>query len=169
MKRNPQSSADDGNSIEHLVEKLAGVEWELAGIRQILDAIRDELAWWQKNSRSDEWTPVQPITSMPRDPTAPDWAERLNRLSSNDLTCQNAPSPAPAVPAGREGEPGFCCDTPDLQWTGDPQFPGVACRNCGYTVADCGSVVMHPAPGADPNPEPKPKEQQRALFAEEER
>lgn len=39
-------------------------------------------------------------------------------------------------------------------------FP-VARQNCGYIVADCGSVVMQPSPQAEPDPDPK--EQQRDI------
>ncbi len=162
---------DDGT--DRVIVNIDGLE-ELAAIREALDGIREDLDWWLKNHRREQWTPMQPITSMPIDPLAPGWAERVNKFTADDLpentaTKRSAERRSPDKPSttadGIDDETEFCCETPDLQWTGDPQFPGVACQNCGYTVADCGSVVMHPAPGADPNPEPK--EQQRALFAEE--
>jgi hypothetical protein len=162
------------HAMERLTEQLDSVGQELAGIRETLDTIRDDIAWWLKNQRREQWLPVQPITSMPVDPAAPDWADRLNRFTAADLSNgiqQNQPdshsaSAAPVpVEDGIDDESQFCCDGPDLQWMGNPELPGVACQNCGYIVADCGSVVMQPSPQADP--EPEPKEQQRNLFAEE--
>jgi hypothetical protein len=106
------------------------------------------------------------------DSAAPDGAERLNTFTAADPREHSQPKqraprsaqpPDPIATDGIEDETQFCCEAPDLQWTGGPQFPGVACQNCGYTVADCGSVVMQPSPQADP----EPKEEQRALFGAE--
>jgi len=60
---------------------------ELAVIRQVLDEVRSELQWANQN-RPDSGYPSESsrrITSMPLDPTATDWAERVNRLSPADL------------------------------------------------------------------------------------
>jgi hypothetical protein len=174
MPTNREPIDGNENAIERLTEQLDNVGQELAGIRETLDTIRDDIAWWLKNQRREQWLPVQPITSMPVDPAAPDWADRLNRFTAADVPTgnqQNMPEPhvAPSRRAdaadGIDDESQFCCDAPDLQWMGNPELPGVACQNCGYIVADCGSVVMQPSSQADP--EPEPKEQQRNLFAEE--
>lgn len=147
---------------------------ELSAIRETLDAIRDDIAWWINNHRDDHWLPVQPIASMPLQSLAPGWADTVHpRTAAEPPPNANATRVAPATTSdaprssadGVDLETHFCCEAPELQWTGNPQFPGVACQNCGYIVADCGSVVMHPPPEADPDT--APKGQQRGLFAED--
>lgn len=174
MTRSPDRHAD-GTGTEHVIVDIDGLD-ELSAIREALDGIRDDVAWWLRNHRQEQWLPVQPITSMPLDPLAQDWAERLNKVTAADLPDNASPNrperlqrsqpPRPTRAAeGLDDETQFCCEAPDLQWTGNAHVPGVACMNCGYIVADCGSVVMQPSPEADPDPEHK--EQQRGLFAEE--
>jgi len=46
----------------------------------------------------------------------------------------------------------YCCEAPDLRWTGDPEHPGVACAECGYVVAENGEVVDYVTRGADHPP-----------------
>lgn len=172
MAPSPDRDIDDAGT-ERVIVNIDGLD-ELGSIREALDGIRDDIEWWIKNHRREQWVPMQPITSMPIDPLATDWSDRLNKLSAADLpdnrarqrdeAQQSSQKPATADD-GIDDERHFCCQQPDLQWTGDPQFPGVECMNCGYVVADCGSVVMHSSPQADPDPEPK--EQQRALFADQ--
>lgn len=165
----------DDTGVDRVIINIDGVD-ELSAIREALDGIRDDFAWWFNNHRREQWLPMQPITSMPIDPLAPNWAERLNKFTAADLpgnTVSNPPHgrPRPETPQatqpaeGLDDETQFCCEAPDLQWTGNAHIPGVACMNCGYIVADCGSVVMQPSPEADPDPEPK--EEQRGLFADE--
>lgn len=152
MPRIPDTDADD-HAMERLGEKVGNVEHELASLRQTLDEIRDDIAWWMKNNQKDEWQPIQPITSMPADSLAPDWAQRLNRYSPKDLSTPLAASQSPTRPAERaESQRRFCCDASDLRWTGEPEFPGISCANCGYTAVDCGTVVMTPvAESAEPS------------------
>ncbi|HET6884200.1 MAG TPA: hypothetical protein VFI31_28865 [Pirellulales bacterium] len=163
MSHSRETGAGDDDDTERVIVNIDGLE-ELTAIRESLDGIREDFDWWLKNHRREQWLPMQPITSMPVDPLAPDWAERLNRFSAADLSENLAPDvrqPQPqsdnaiATEGRIDDETQFCCDAPNLQWTGDPQFPGVACQNCGYIVADCGSVVMHPSPQADPDPPSK--------------
>lgn len=162
-------TADQHTKEADVDRRIDGLD-ELSAIREALDGIRDDVAWWLNNHRREQWLPVQPITSMPLDPLAPDWAQRLNTVTAADVPdASREQLAAPNTPLYAErsidNETQFCCDAPDLQWTGNPHFPGVACMNCGYIVADCGSVVMQPSQEADADPEPK--EQQRDLFAEE--
>lgn len=35
----------------------------------------------------------------------------------------------------------YCCESPELQWSGEPDAPSVVCRACGYVVAEYGEVV----------------------------
>lgn len=172
MSRSPETRSNEAGA-DRIIVNIDGFQ-ELSAIREALDGIRQDIDWWINNHPGEQWLPVQPITSMPVDSAAPDWAERLNKLTATDppensqskqRTPRSAPLPDPIATDGLDDETQFCCEAPELQWTGDPYFPGVACQNCGYIVADCGSVVMQPSPQADPDPEPK--EEQRGLFAEE--
>lgn len=157
---------------DRVVVNIDGLQ-ELASIRQALDGIRDDIAWWINNRRGDQWLPVEPYTAMPDAALASRPDDQTNDAPS--ATARNhprgtpPPQPLSKTAAARneslDDDTQFCCEAPDLHWTGDPLRPGVACMNCGYVVADCGSVVMQPSPEADPDPEPK--EQQRGLFTDE--
>jgi len=143
-------------TIASLTEAVDEVRDELTGIRRVVDEIHGDLEWAAKNHRPDDWRPIQPITSLPLDPLAADWAQRVNRFAAPDI----APALQPTEPVSGTNVVAdhavasdddaeqlvFCCDTPNLIWTGDPEYPGVGCANCGYMVAECGSVVMSPAP-----------------------
>lgn len=173
MARSTDRDTGAPDTDPRVIVNIDGLD-ELSAIREALDAIRDDVAWWLNNHRREHWLPVQPITSMPVDPLAPDWAERLNKFTAADLPGNahanraaehETPKRPPSAAEGIDNGTQFCCDAPDLQWTGNPHVPGVACMHCGYIIADCGSVVMQPSPEADPDPELK--EQQRDLFAKE--
>lgn len=69
-------------SLRDLTAVLQAIADEMQLIREALDEIREELSWANRN------TPAAPpfrLTSMSADPTAPDWAERLNRFTPADL------------------------------------------------------------------------------------
>lgn len=176
VTNNRESNAGEEGSAERLILSTDGVD-KLTGIRETLDEIRDDIGWWLKNNRQEQWGPIQPITSMPKDPTAPDWADRVNKFTAADLPDHRSHHPPDSRRASKacnevasdiDEESQFCCDAPDLQWTGDPQFPGVACLNCGYTVADCGTVVVYPVPDAGENvDDPGPTHQQQKLFGDD--
>ncbi len=146
----------DEETITSLTAALDEVRDEMTGIRRVVDEIQGDVEWVARNRHADEWRPIQPITSLPLDPLAPDWAQRVNRFTAADIPPTLRPTGPTIVtndvtgpPAKNDDEveqPDFCCDSPHLSWTGDPDFPGVGCANCGYVVADCGSVVMSPVP-----------------------
>lgn len=156
--------------VERVIVNIDGLQ-ELTAIREALDGIRQDIDWWISNHRPEQWLPVQPVTTVPADLLAPAHDDRSSTLPAAREHARATPTskPRPQTSPGPNDSPNeetlFCCEAPHLQWTGDPQFPGVACRNCGYIIADCGSVVMQPSPEADP--EPDPKDQQRALFSDE--
>jgi hypothetical protein len=166
----------DDETIASLTASLDEVQDELAGIRRVVDEIQGDLEWVTRNPRADEWRPIQPITSIPFNPLAADWAERVNRFTAADIPqAESLAEPATASTAAGDGPAEddddaeqlvFCCDSPALIWTGHPDYPGVGCANCGYMVADCGSVVMSPPPdvhGCELPLEP-PGPEQRQLF-----
>ncbi len=82
-----QTKSDDS-----IADSLDLLREELAVVRQVLDEIREELEWANRNRSEPDPAPLMPrrITSMPLDPCAPDWAERLNRFSAADLTIETA-------------------------------------------------------------------------------
>lgn len=168
MVRSSDRVAED-TGVERVIVNIHGLD-ELVAIREALDGVRQDIDWWINNHRPEQWLPVQPVTTVPANLLAPTRDDRSSNLPAARELARVSPTPPPPQTATAPNdspneETQFCCEAPDLQWTGAPLFPGVACMNCGYIVADCGSVVMQPSPEADPDPEPK--DQQRALFAEE--
>jgi hypothetical protein len=75
------------DSEDSIVAALDRLREELTVVRQVLDEIREEMEWANRNPRESDQLPMMPrrITSMPLDPCAPDWAERVNRYSAADL------------------------------------------------------------------------------------
>lgn len=67
---------------------------ELAMARQMLEEIQDDLAWAIMNCRDGGHSPRPPlrITSMPLDPCADDWSERVNRYSAADVVAEVRPT-----------------------------------------------------------------------------
>lgn len=92
---NTRSRTESADSIADSLDRLRE---ELAVVRQVLDEIREELEWANRNRGEPDSTPMMPrrITSMPLDPCAPDWAERLNRFSAADLPIE------PAEPSAKQ-------------------------------------------------------------------
>lgn len=85
-------------SLTQQVETLAG---HVEIVHQVLDEIREDIGWALQNDsfstrRSDEWLPVTHITSMPKDPCAPDFHERVNRFSAKDLPLQQQEDSTPS-------------------------------------------------------------------------
>lgn len=92
-----------GEFDDSLVVSLDQLRQELTVLRMVLDEIRDQLEWANQN-RDDSPSPPIPfrqLTSMPRDPCAPDWAERLNQFSAADVDDDSEPPP-PNLPLPKE-------------------------------------------------------------------
>ena len=90
--------------IDELKEAIDRVGDELSVLRDVLDEIRELLGWAINNpDRFCCTSPFVPLTSMPRDPLAPDFGERINRLSAKDLPQEEqvADSPSLKVPSGQ--------------------------------------------------------------------
>ena len=78
--------------LERLVETVERLEGELRFIRETLDRIQDDFEWNLNNApaRQDSWLPASPpfrITSLPREPLAPEFRERINKVTQDE---QNA-------------------------------------------------------------------------------
>jgi hypothetical protein len=94
MNRNRNSGAFD----ESLVVLLDQLRHELTALRMTLDDIRDQVEEANQNRDDDASMPnhCRRITSMPLDPCAPDWSERLNQFSAADVDASvNPPTPKP--------------------------------------------------------------------------
>src|SRR5438105_853037 len=84
----PAKDVDGLERLAEAVEKLAG---EVEILRGIVDRLQDDFAWALNNDafrREDiHRESVMPLhlTSMPLDPLAPDWHERVNRFRPEDL------------------------------------------------------------------------------------
>jgi hypothetical protein len=95
MARSPKASptpaapTDDLRSLEAKVDALtAAVERvgdELRVIREVMDECREHFEWAVNNDRLRCPSPALHITSLPKDPVAPDFGERINRFSAEDL------------------------------------------------------------------------------------
>ena len=79
-----RSPTDSEDSTTDVLERLRE---ELTVVRQRLEEIYDELEWAIQNCEETDHLTTTPrrITSLPLDPCAPDWAERVNRVSAADL------------------------------------------------------------------------------------
>ena len=81
-------SRSHANTEDSLAAALDRLREELAVVREVLDEIRDELQWANRNQGDSDRcsTPPLRITSMPLDPTALDW--EVNRYSAADLLAE---------------------------------------------------------------------------------
>lgn len=94
MTRHPR--ADDKQAT--IAEALDRLREELRIVCQVLDEIRDELAWANRNHTDHDVFANLPrrITSFPVDPAAADFAERVNRYTAADLPAElRDPTPRP--------------------------------------------------------------------------
>ena len=81
---------------ESLIVSLDQLRHELTVLRMVLDEIRDQLEEANQDRDDDSAMPIHSrrVTSMPRDPCAPDWSERLNQFSATDVDAPvNQPIP----------------------------------------------------------------------------
>lgn len=75
----------DGDSASESLTEISRLADEIHVLRQALDDLREELVWELRQLRtaSQEARPPFRLTSMPVDPTAPDFAERVNALDAS--------------------------------------------------------------------------------------
>lgn len=94
--------------LQTLNEQLPALKEEVRVLRQVLDEIKDEIAWLLNNreefrcQRPSE-RPVMHITSMPKDPLAEDFGERVNRYTAKDLPPELRPSSPPPTESVHQG------------------------------------------------------------------
>ena len=211
------------------VDRLAGevkdardhVTAEMRGLDQVIHELAARLQWMCNNVLGDQWR----VVSIPTDPAAPDFADRVRRMKIGErismtagefehamdpvaLACRKCDCDPPLsfeqalgdgwtelmedktekwnylglCPACRTQEAAeakqieaevaarqnqvheavYCCTSPQLQWNGDPDAPGITCINCNHVVAEDGLLVFFEDLG---DREPKPKRNpQKSLF-----
>jgi hypothetical protein len=106
---------------------------EIRILRTAIDEMRDDVVWAARQVLSTgydlipEGMPVRPL-----DPLAPD--AELHYRPATGMNPQHSPESSRGL--------GYCCESPRLSWTGDPELPGIACQHCGYLVADEGEVLI---------------------------
>ena len=101
-------------AIEHLAEELQATREDLGTVRELtqearvlrdsIDDARQEIEWIVRNMQRPAWAPTPSITSMPKDPLAEDFHERVNRFTAKDLPPD--PSPSPPPPAAGKSQQG---------------------------------------------------------------
>jgi hypothetical protein len=85
----PEPPASD--AVERLIEAAQKLACEMGCLRSAVEKLQDDFAWALNNDvfrrvdRGTESVPPFPVTSMPLDPLALDWARRLNRLGPEDV------------------------------------------------------------------------------------
>lgn len=96
--RAPPAASDEVRELRAAVERLAD---EVNVLRRVLDELRDDFAWALNNRDQFRCAgAMSPLTSMPKDPLATDFGERLNRFTAADLPDDPAGDDAPPAPAG---------------------------------------------------------------------
>ncbi len=66
--------------LEHIAEVVRDAVEVLGVIREIEDEKREDIQWAVRNGQ-----PIFHLTSMPRDPADPHWAQHLNKLMPADV------------------------------------------------------------------------------------
>jgi hypothetical protein len=163
MARHRGSSGPNEETEGATVEAIDRLTDELRVMRETLDEIREDLEHALRNGKLGcrYLPPGFRLTSMSADPTAPDFAERVNALCPADLPAEKVPGssgtendvfsgdskcetsanslPTLSTRQFHHGEtaPGFpfCCNQPALEWIGDHDQPEIHCAQCGEIVA----------------------------------
>jgi hypothetical protein len=89
--RDAAKGTKDTDVLERIAEAVEKLVGEVEILRAIIDRLQDDFAWALNNdafrgsSLRCERSPPIHITSVPRDPLAPDWHERVNRFRPEDF------------------------------------------------------------------------------------
>lgn len=163
---NPPRNETSHEDIPDLAIAVEQLTEETRILRQSLDELRDDVVWAARQVLSaGEAVSPNCLPRRPRDPLAPDAFSPEEVESRADHEVQAGDRPQENRDAAETTE--YCCDSPRLAWNGDPDYPGVACENCGYVVAELGSLVILQTDDEPPEPseaEPHSSEQQAQLF-----
>ena len=111
-QQKPEAPFQTQEILNRLVETVERLEAEMRCIRETLDRIQDDFAWSLNNdpTREDTWRPASPpvhISSLPRDPLASDFGERINQVTADELAASReqevAEDEEKAKPQARSG------------------------------------------------------------------
>ena len=85
---------------DHLVELQQSVDElheEVQCLRTVVDELRELLEWVTRNPEPtvDQWRQAPRIFSMPLDPTAPDFAKRIDEVAPRDTAPANKNAQSP--------------------------------------------------------------------------
>jgi hypothetical protein len=84
---------------DHAERLLAAIETlseEVRVLRDAIDELRDEFTWAVRNREPPPpVSPFVPLTSLPRDPLAADFGERINRVGAQDVLADDATPHSP--------------------------------------------------------------------------
>jgi hypothetical protein len=147
-KSRPKQTTDNENA--ELSKSVSQLHEEVRLLRMAIDELRDDVVWVARQvlNAGHQAAPAE-VSLRPVDPLAPD-ADFRQPLSPREAD------------EDRESVE-YCCAAPRLTWNGDPDTPGIACENCGYIVAENGSVVIWRGE-EEPGPQPTRPDQQARLF-----
>lgn len=85
-------------AVAALTEQMSSLANQVEVLRIAIDDLRQEVEYAMRNAFQPAWTPTPRLTSMPLDPLAEDFGERVNRFTAKDLPPEKElvrPSPAP--------------------------------------------------------------------------
>lgn len=77
--------AEIHDRLDHVTEVVREAVEEVGVLRDAIDDEREVVEWAARNDK-----PIFRLTSMPADPTALDFAHRLNALTPEDLPCEES-------------------------------------------------------------------------------
>lgn len=169
------SSSNGAAELDELTDAVVGLSEEVRVLRQAVDDLREEIQWAARNLVDPDQGSLanRRIRTMPLDPCAADFAERVNAtapaLLSLDTRCEESQHSSTGSSVERSIEqPAFCCEQPSLQWFGTPDAPDIGCTACGYLVAQEGDILCWNDDGgksaSSASPPSKAQQQQRDLF-----
>lgn len=130
MAKAPTTKVTAGD-VQDLAVAVEQLTEEARLLRMALDEIRDDVVWATRQVLAAGYEVSGTPPPAQRDALAP---------HAEPQPLQSKRTSQPIESAAESGP--YCCDRPNLRWNGDPDMPGVACENCGYVIAEGGSVVI---------------------------
>ncbi len=108
-RKSPDSGTETPHEdLETLTEELRSLREEVRVLRESIDEFREAFEHTVRNL-PDQLPPPLRIWSLPADPTAPDFGERINAVPPEQMealraeTVQSRPPPGTPLPTGRQG------------------------------------------------------------------
>ena len=87
MARKRQSADGVSDDVAEFTDEVRKLREEVQVLRDVLSEVHEELQWAVRNGLlpHDVAAPMRRITSMPLDPEAPDFAERINAIPTEQV------------------------------------------------------------------------------------